>query len=86
MSKSETLRGVFRTLLWLTKQEFNEMDHKLIKIGAGIKRVGKRIFSSKNPSVGGEITSYSAPSQAKIPKNSLNKDKLKSMRNQIYGN
>ena len=36
MSKSETLRGVFRTLLWLTKQEFNEMDHKLIKIGAGI--------------------------------------------------
>ena len=36
MSKLQTLRGVMKTFLWLVGEEWEAMDHKLIRIFAGI--------------------------------------------------
>jgi hypothetical protein len=36
MSKVETFKGVMKTFFQMTKEDFNEMDHKLIRIAVGV--------------------------------------------------
>lgn len=36
MSLLETVIGVLKTFVKLTKEEWNEMDHKLLRVGAGL--------------------------------------------------
>jgi len=36
MSKWGAIRGVFKTLFWLTKEEWENMDRKLIRITFGV--------------------------------------------------
>ena len=36
MSKADALKGVMKTLVWLTREEFGEMDHKLYRLGFSI--------------------------------------------------
>ncbi len=35
MSKLETIKGITKTLVWLTREELDTMDHKLFRIAAG---------------------------------------------------
>jgi len=35
MSAVKTLRGIWRTFFWLVREEWGEMDHKLLKIVSG---------------------------------------------------
>jgi len=35
MSKTETAKGILRTFWVMTTDEFNEMDHKLVRIISG---------------------------------------------------
>ncbi len=35
MSKLQSVIGVLKTLVYLTREEWNEMDHKLLRIAAG---------------------------------------------------
>lgn len=36
MGKMQSIKNVFKTLAWLTKEEWDEMDHKLFRIGFGV--------------------------------------------------
>ena len=36
MSKFQTAKGILKTLWQMSKEEFAAMDHKLLRIGAGI--------------------------------------------------
>ncbi len=36
MSKVQTIKGVLRTLLWMSKEELDEMDHKIFRIGFAV--------------------------------------------------
>ncbi len=36
MSMAETAKGVLKTFFAMSKEEFDVMDHKLFRIGAGI--------------------------------------------------
>ncbi len=35
MSKLETIKGIFKTFLTITMEDWDEMDHKLLRIVAG---------------------------------------------------
>lgn len=35
MSKLKTIKGVLKTFMWMSKEDFQAMDHKLIRIGVG---------------------------------------------------
>jgi hypothetical protein len=35
MSKMQALKGVMKTFLWLLGEEWNSMDHKLIRVVGG---------------------------------------------------
>jgi hypothetical protein len=32
MSKLRTITGVFKTLFWVTKEEWSELDHKILRL------------------------------------------------------
>ena len=36
MSKVESIKGVLKTFFWLSKEEFDTMDHKMLRIAFGI--------------------------------------------------
>ena len=36
MLKSETIKGVLKTFFWLTKEELDAMDHKLLRISFSV--------------------------------------------------
>ena len=36
MSKIESIKGVLKTFFWLTKEEFDSMDHKMARIAFGV--------------------------------------------------
>lgn len=36
MSIMQTMKGITKTFLWLVSEEWNVMDHKLIRIIAGV--------------------------------------------------
>ena len=36
MSRLETILGVLKTFARLTREEWDEMDHKLFRVGAGL--------------------------------------------------
>jgi len=35
MSKFQTIKGIMKTFFHITKEDWNEMDHKLIRLAAG---------------------------------------------------
>jgi hypothetical protein len=36
MSKIQAIKGVLKTFVSLSKEDFQEMDHKLLRIGIGV--------------------------------------------------
>jgi len=36
MSRFETIKGIMKTFFQIFKEDFSEMDHKLLRIGIGI--------------------------------------------------
>ncbi|MBI4154206.1 hypothetical protein HY501_02630 [Candidatus Woesearchaeota archaeon] len=35
MSKTQTVKGILKTFVWLTNEDWNELDHKLYRIAFG---------------------------------------------------
>lgn len=36
MSKVESIKGILKTFFWLTREELDTMDHKLLRVAFGI--------------------------------------------------